>query len=87
MIEEHFPNIVFDSQEILTEPENWEKILAIIPDEGVQAQIRQEWEDSPNRASAQKWQDLKDIIGHEISEVRSSCSCLLLLSVLFVYDG
>lgn len=68
---------MFDSQEILTEPENWEKILAIIPDEGVQAQLRQEWEDSPGRAPAQKWQDLKDLIGKEISEVRSPCFCLL----------
>jgi len=69
MIMLHFPNIVFGSQEILTEPENWEKILAIIPDEDVQAKIRAEWEDAPGRAPAQKWKDLTDIIGHEIGEV------------------
>ncbi|KAF8942532.1 hypothetical protein BGZ47_006393 [Haplosporangium gracile] len=65
-IQEHFRNIVFESQDILSEPENWEKILALIPDEGVQARIRQEWENSPNRAPAHKWGDLLTIIGDEI---------------------
>ncbi|KAG0218470.1 hypothetical protein BGX33_007252 [Mortierella sp. NVP41] len=67
-IQEHFRNIVFESQEILTEPENWEKILAIIPDEGVKAQIREVWENAPSRAPSHKWNDLLTIIGEEIAE-------------------
>ncbi|KAF9274811.1 hypothetical protein BGZ88_002771 [Linnemannia elongata] len=67
-IQEHFRNLVFESQEILSEPENWEKILTLIPDEGVQARIRQSWEDSPNRAPSQKWAELLDTIGNEIGQ-------------------
>ncbi|KAK3838666.1 MAG: DNA primase, eukaryotic-type, small subunit [Linnemannia elongata] len=67
-IQEHFRNLVFESQEILSEPENWEKILTLIPDEGVQARIRQSWEDSPNRAPSQKWTELLDTIGEEIGQ-------------------
>ncbi|KAF9900858.1 hypothetical protein EC991_006781 [Linnemannia zychae] len=65
-IEEHFRNIVFKSQDILEKSENWEKMISIIPDEDVQAQIRQEWEGGADPAL--KWEYLKEIISREISE-------------------
>ncbi|KAF9194179.1 hypothetical protein BGZ51_000760 [Haplosporangium sp. Z 767] len=68
IIQEHFRNIMFSSQDILSTPENWEKVLSIIPDETVQAQIREEWEDAPGRAPSQKWNDLQRIIGEAIAE-------------------
>ncbi|KAF9172644.1 hypothetical protein BGX20_005200 [Mortierella sp. AD010] len=66
IISEHFKNLVFSSQDILTTPESWEKILAIIPDEAVRAQVREDWEDAPGRAPSQKWENLKNIIGQNI---------------------
>ncbi|KAG0203673.1 hypothetical protein BGX28_004117 [Mortierella sp. GBA30] len=68
IVQSHFRSIMFNSQEILTTPENWEKVLAIIPDEAVQAQIRAEWEDAPSRSPALKWSDLQDIIGEAIGD-------------------
>ena len=70
IIGQHFPSIVFDSQDVLTEPRNWEKVLAIIPDDGVQASLRSEWEKSPTRDPSKKWEDLKDAIGSAIAAVR-----------------
>ncbi|KAG0358557.1 hypothetical protein BG005_002177 [Podila minutissima] len=67
IIGQHFPSIVFDSQDVLTEPDNWEKVLAIIPDDGVQASLRSEWEKSPTRDPSKKWEDLKDAIGSAIA--------------------
>ncbi|KAK3843525.1 MAG: putative DNA primase small subunit [Linnemannia gamsii] len=67
-IQDHFRSIMFESQEILTKPENWEKILSIIPDEDVQSRIRREWESAPNRAPALKWDILRDMIGEEVAE-------------------
>lgn len=61
---------MFDSQDVLTEPDNWEKVLAIIPDDGVQASLRSEWEKSPTRDPSKKWEDLKDAIGSAIAAVR-----------------
>lgn len=61
---------MFDSQDVLTEPKHWEKVLAIIPDDGVQASLRSEWEKSPNRDPSKKWEDLKDAIGSAIAAVR-----------------
>ncbi|KAF9349281.1 hypothetical protein BGX26_012390 [Mortierella sp. AD094] len=63
ILNEHFKNLVFSSQDILTTPENWEKILAIIPDEAVRAQVRKDWEDAPDRAPSQKWARLQTILG------------------------
>ncbi|KAF9123641.1 hypothetical protein BGW39_008813 [Mortierella sp. 14UC] len=67
-INTHFRSIVFESQDILTKPENWEKILSIIPDEDVQSQIRQEWESVPGSDPALKWKYLREIISNEILE-------------------
>ncbi|KAG0350720.1 hypothetical protein BGZ54_003667 [Gamsiella multidivaricata] len=67
IMQEHFRSLAFSSQDILSKPENWEKVLAIIPDEAVQAKIRAEWENAPGRASSQKWGDLIDIIGDAIA--------------------
>ncbi|KAG0326826.1 hypothetical protein BGZ99_008928 [Dissophora globulifera] len=68
IIQEHFRSLVFSSQDILTQPEHWEKMLAIIPDEAVKAQIREEWENAPTRAPSQKWGDLQTAIGDAISD-------------------
>ncbi|KAI8601148.1 hypothetical protein EDD21DRAFT_375246 [Dissophora ornata] len=68
IIHDHFENLVFESQGILDAPERWEKMLAIIPDEGVKAQIRTEWEDAPGRDPSQKWEDLKTIIADAIAD-------------------
>ncbi|KAG9327666.1 hypothetical protein KVV02_006370 [Mortierella alpina] len=57
-VNEHFRDLVLGSQDILAKPEHWEKVLAIIPDEEVQAQVRAAWEETPGRASEQKWDDL-----------------------------
>ncbi|KAI1302085.1 hypothetical protein EDD11_005756 [Mortierella claussenii] len=65
---EHFPRLIFSSQDILMTSENWEKMLAIIPDEAVQAQVRKEWENAPTRAPFQKWEDLKEIIGQAVAD-------------------
>ncbi|KAF9932691.1 hypothetical protein FBU30_007533 [Linnemannia zychae] len=68
VVNEHFPSIIFKSQNILNEPENWEKILAIIPEGHVQARIRKSWEDAPGRSPALKWADMEEIIQDEYSE-------------------
>ncbi|KAF8962382.1 hypothetical protein BGZ46_001175 [Entomortierella lignicola] len=68
ILSEHFKNLVFSTQDILTTPENWEKVLAIIPDEAIRAQVRAEWEDAPDRAPSQKWEILKETIGRVIAD-------------------
>ncbi|KAG0224628.1 hypothetical protein BGX31_007911 [Mortierella sp. GBA43] len=63
----HFKNLIFSSQDFLTSPEQWEKVLAVIPDDPIRAKVRAAWEDSPSRAPSQKWDDLLTIIGEAIS--------------------
>jgi len=60
---------VFDSQDILRDPTQWEKVLALIPDETVQQTARVEWESDPNREPSEKWSDLKDFVKQAIVTV------------------
>lgn len=76
-VNEHFRDLVLGSQDILAKPEHWEKVLAIIPDEEVQAQVRAAWEDTPGRASEQKWDDLLAIFRDAKAAVSSSAAVLL----------
>ncbi|KAF9438502.1 hypothetical protein BGZ76_007485 [Entomortierella beljakovae] len=57
---------VIKDQEILTEPKNWEKILAIIPEESVKAKIRAKWEEDPDCPPPQKWSILMDVIEESV---------------------
>ena len=74
IIKNNFENLVCTSQGILDMPERWEKMLAIIPDEAVKAQVRAEWEDAPGRDPLKKWNALKAIIADAIAHVSGGYS-------------
>ncbi|GJJ75145.1 DNA primase small subunit [Entomortierella parvispora] len=67
IIDEHFKNIVFNSQDILRDPTHWEKILTLIPDETVQQTARVEWEADPDREPSDKWEDLRGFVRKAIA--------------------
>ncbi|KAK3825983.1 MAG: hypothetical protein J3Q66DRAFT_380297 [Benniella sp.] len=62
ILQEHFRNLAFTSQDILRTPQHWEKVLAMIPDEDVQARVRKAWEDAPTRAPSLKWDVLETVV-------------------------
>ncbi|KAG0042922.1 hypothetical protein BGZ83_012022 [Gryganskiella cystojenkinii] len=67
IIKHHFGSIAFDTQDILREPAQWAKVLALIPDESVRLAVHEEWEEYPDREPDQKWNDLKDIFKKAIA--------------------
>ncbi|KAF9898842.1 hypothetical protein BX616_003549 [Lobosporangium transversale] len=82
-LENHFRNLMFSSQDILTTPKQWEKVLAIIPDQAIQDEIRKEWESAPTRAPAEKWENLKTIIDQK-TNVKSPLRAIH-LDIMFQY--
>ncbi|KAF9103627.1 hypothetical protein BGX27_010496 [Mortierella sp. AM989] len=74
ILKKHFGNIVFSSQDILTTPKNWEKILAIIPDEAIKAQVRASWEEDPDSTPFQKWEQLQEITGQAAADAAAKKS-------------
>ena len=66
ILQDHFENLVLKSQDILT-PQHWEKVLAMIPDEEVQARVRKTWEAAPTRAPSLKWDELETVVASSVS--------------------
>ncbi|KAG0258770.1 hypothetical protein DFQ27_004438 [Actinomortierella ambigua] len=70
VVRQHFPSLVFNSQGVFKSPEQWEKVLAVIPDRGIQAKLKALWAKVPQRPPREKWEDMRKAIEIAMSENR-----------------
>ncbi|KAI0941984.1 hypothetical protein AcW1_009677 [Taiwanofungus camphoratus] len=54
-----FGELVLGDQDCFVSNEGWEALLHLIPDNSIVKKLRDEWTDSPERSSDDKWNDLK----------------------------
>ncbi|KAG0225554.1 hypothetical protein BGW41_004663 [Actinomortierella wolfii] len=86
VVRQHFPSLVFESQGVFKSPEQWNKVLAIIPDRGVQAKLKAMWSQAPNRSPRDKWEDMRKAIEEAISENRKKTYLQFILrDIMFQY--
>ncbi|RUS32259.1 hypothetical protein BC938DRAFT_475931 [Jimgerdemannia flammicorona] len=78
ILKEHFEGLVLNNQRVLDEPENWNKVLQIVPDpvvlkvafthpharSAIRETLDSKWQKSSRTNTAMlKWEDLKNEIG------------------------
>jgi hypothetical protein len=56
-----FAEIILDDQDLFALKDRWEELLKLLPLGKPRNDLQEEWEMDSERASADKWQDLKDI--------------------------
>ncbi|KIK21278.1 hypothetical protein PISMIDRAFT_681508 [Pisolithus microcarpus 441] len=66
-----FVSLVLDDQDCFASQEGWETLLQLIPDRSIVETLRNEWSQDPERPSAQKWEELKDLITTKKGDVQS----------------
>ncbi|RUO96978.1 hypothetical protein BC936DRAFT_141183 [Jimgerdemannia flammicorona] len=70
ILKEHFEGLVLNNQRVLDEPENWNKVLQIVPDHAIRETLDSKWQKSSRTNTAMlKWEDLKNEIGDGKGEV------------------
>ncbi|KAI7898605.1 DNA primase small subunit-like protein [Cokeromyces recurvatus] len=62
IVEKHFESLVLQKMGILDKPENWKKLLEIIPDADVREKIDESWRNYPNKSPKEKWNILVNLI-------------------------
>ncbi|KAI6019960.1 prim-pol domain-containing protein [Pisolithus orientalis] len=65
-----FVPLVLDDQDCFSSQEGWETLLQLIPDRPIVEKLRNEWSQDPDRPSAQKWEELKDLIHKKKTDSR-----------------
>ncbi|KAH6599072.1 hypothetical protein BASA50_003282 [Batrachochytrium salamandrivorans] len=55
----HFPSLLLDDMTILSTPEQWNKVLQIIPDEAIRKWLNNAWSSNPLLSDREKWKQLK----------------------------
>ncbi|KAI6124462.1 prim-pol domain-containing protein [Pisolithus croceorrhizus] len=65
-----FGPLVLDDQDCFASQEGWETLLQLIPDRSVVETLRNKWSQDPERSSAQKWGELKDLIATKKVDVQ-----------------
>ncbi|CAB3976730.1 DNA primase small subunit-like [Paramuricea clavata] len=58
ILENYFPLLMLDYQEILSSKETWKNVLALVPDETKQ-KLETKWEENKDETSRQRWEDLE----------------------------
>ncbi|ORY92646.1 hypothetical protein BCR35DRAFT_298123 [Leucosporidium creatinivorum] len=57
----YFPRVVLEDQDCFKDPEQWETILALLPDRKHAEELKKEFEATPSKASAERWKSLLQI--------------------------
>ena len=76
-----FPDIILEDQDLFSVQERWEEVLKLLPGGKAKNELQEEWSMDPERASADKWQDIRDAIKaadkkDKVSNRRSMLHCL-----------
>ncbi|KAI0090465.1 prim-pol domain-containing protein [Irpex rosettiformis] len=67
-----FPDIILDDQNLFSVRERWEEMLKLLPPGKVRNELQEEWDMDSERASADKWQDMRDAIKSADSKEKST---------------
>ncbi|KAK4894796.1 hypothetical protein LTR28_002000, partial [Elasticomyces elasticus] len=59
LLKTHFQTDVLLDQDPWGTPETSEKLLSLLPDKSLTADLRKKWDSAPTRSSAQKWADIR----------------------------
>lgn len=61
ILKDHFQKDVLEAQDPWRSSENYEKLLALLPDKAINDSLRRKWEAAPDRPSALKWADIDNV--------------------------
>ena len=69
-----FTDIILEDQELFSVQERWEELLKLLPAGKVRSELQDEWSMDPERASIDKWEDLREgVKGAAKGEKVSKC--------------
>lgn len=55
MVEKHFKHILLENMGILDTPEQWKKVLDIIPEESIREKMASKWGQEKSKSASEKW--------------------------------
>ncbi|ORY94216.1 hypothetical protein BCR43DRAFT_461715 [Syncephalastrum racemosum] len=62
IVKPYFVPLLLKDQAMLDEPENWNKVLAILSDTTIREALEEEWSKNPSRPGTEKWNDLRQAL-------------------------
>ena len=57
-----FTDIILENQNLFATQAQWEDLLKLLPADGTRTELQEEWKMDPERASYDKWEDLKQAV-------------------------